>query len=143
MLKYIATTVNIRPEEGRNRIMEKILFIVGISLIESYVTFYLLFPNFSVGWYPVVFIILMFVILGLNTKLKDLLVISVISPIVSFFLLQVVSYFNFRSYATYNILLTVLARGAAGFGVAWMLVGVVVGSFVNLLFTKGNGSNEY
>ncbi|WP_448385075.1 hypothetical protein, partial [Fervidobacterium sp.] len=114
--------------------MEKILFIVGISLIESYVTFYLLFPNFSVGWYPVVFIILMFVILGLNTKLKDLLVISVISPIVSFFLLQVVSYFNFRSYATYNILLTVLARGAAGFGVAWMLVGVVVGSFVNLLF---------
>jgi|GEM_PF-460678 len=123
--------------------MEKILFIMGVSLIESYATFYLLFPNFSVGWYPVVFVILMFVILGWNTKLKDLLVISVISPIVSFFLLQVVSYFNFRSYATYNILLTVLARGAVGFGIAWMLIGVVVGSFINLLFTKGNGSSEY
>jgi hypothetical protein len=123
--------------------MEKILFIMGVSLIESYATFCLLFPNFSVGWYPVVFVILMFVILGLNTKLEDLLVISVISPIVSFFLLQVVSYFNFRSYATYNILLTVLARGAVGFGIAWMLIGTVVGSFINLLFKKGNGSSEY
>jgi len=123
--------------------MEKILFILGVSLIESYATFYLLFPNFSVGWYPIMFVIFAFVLLGLNTKLRDLLVVSVISPIVSFFLLQIVSYFNFRSYATYNILLTVLARGAAGFGIAWMLVGVVVGSFVNLLFTKGNGRNEF
>ncbi|AFG35580.1 hypothetical protein Ferpe_1512 [Fervidobacterium pennivorans DSM 9078] len=123
--------------------MEKILFILGVSLIESYATFYLLFPNFSVGWYPIMFVIFAFVLLGLNTKLRDLLVVSVISPIVSFFLLQVVSYFNFRSYATYNILLTVLARGAVGFGIAWMLIGVVVGSFINLLFTKGNGSSEY
>jgi hypothetical protein len=123
--------------------MEKIIFVMGVSLIESYATLYLLFPNFSVGWYPVVFVILMFVILGLNTKLKDLLVISVVSPIVSFFLFQVVSYFNFRNYATYNILLTVLARGAVGFGIAWMLIGVVVGSLINLLFTKGNGSSEY
>ncbi|QAV33162.1 hypothetical protein SAMN04488510_10576 [Fervidobacterium changbaicum] len=122
---------------------ELIVKILVVSLVESYATFYLLFPNFSVGALPVIFVVTTFFITGLGTRMKELLTVAVVSPIVSFFVLQILAFVNFKQYTTYQILLTVLARGAVGFGVAWMLVGVVIGSVANLLFSKGNGNKEY
>ncbi|SHN62400.1 hypothetical protein [Fervidobacterium gondwanense] len=106
------------------------------SVVNSYSTFYSLFPNFSFGYFPVLFVILYALCLGAKVSLREILLISVLSPIFSFFLLQFLSYLLFSEYATYQILLTVVAKGSVGFGFAWMLISVVVGSISNLVFFK-------
>jgi len=113
------------------------------AVIQSYTTFYNLFPNFSFGLFPEGFVVVGFILLGSMIKLRDMLLISIISPVLSFGLLQMIGYLFFREYTTLNILLTVLAKGAAGFGMAWLLVGIVVGSISNLIFSKGNGKRVY
>ncbi|MEJ5258203.1 MAG: hypothetical protein WHS64_08155 [Fervidobacterium sp.] len=107
-----------------------------LSVVNSYATFYNLFPNFSFGYFPVLFVILYALFLGAMINLKEILLISVISPIFSFFTLQFLAYIFFSEYVTYQILLTVVAKGSAGFGFAWMLISVVVGSISNLMFYK-------
>ncbi|WP_448374860.1 hypothetical protein [Fervidobacterium sp.] len=113
------------------------------AFIQSYATFYNLFPNFSFGLFPEGFVVVSFVLLGSMIKLRDVIFISIISPVLSFGLLQLIGYIFFREYTTHNILLTVLAKGAVGFGMAWLLVGIVVGSISNLIFSKGNGKKVY
>ncbi|MGQ9855722.1 MAG: hypothetical protein ACUVQF_03230 [Fervidobacterium sp.] len=106
------------------------------SVVNSYATFYNLFPNFSFGYFPILFVVLYALLLGAMVNLKEILLISVISPIFSFFTLQFLAYIFFSEYVTYQILLTVVAKGSAGFGFAWMLISVVVGSISNLMFYK-------
>ncbi len=123
--------------------MAVFVYSILLSIIQSYATFYNLFPNFSVGYAPELFVVVSFSLLGAILRVRDVLIVSVLAPVFSFGILQLVGYSFFRKYGTYNILLTVLAKGAVGFGLAWLLVGVVFGTISNLLFSKGNGQGGY
>lgn len=113
---------------------------VLLSFLVSYTVIYRLFQNLAIGFFPELLLITYAFLLGLEVKLIELLAISISSSIVSFVLLQVLTFVFFKHFITFNILLTAIAKGSVLFGISSMLITIIVGSISNLLLNKKKGS---
>jgi len=113
---------------------------VFLSFLVSYTVIYRLFQDLAIGFFPELLLITYAFLLGLEVKLIELLAISISSSIVSFVLLQVLTFVFFKHFITFNILLTAIAKGSVLFGISSMLITIIVGSISNLLLNKKKGS---
>lgn len=113
---------------------------VLLSFLVSYTVIYRLFQNLAIGFFPELLLITYAFLLGLEVKLIELLAISISSSIVSFVLLQVLTFVFFKHFITFNILLTAIAKGSVLFGISSMLITIIVGSISGLLLNKKKGN---
>lgn len=108
------------------------LHTTAFTLSVSYATFYRLFQNFSVGWFPELLVVFCALLQGSSLRLKTMLVLMTFSTVASFVILQLLGYFTFRGVGPHQLMLTVLARGGALYGLMNMVIGVAVGTVSHL-----------
>ncbi|HOJ94938.1 MAG TPA: hypothetical protein PK390_06840, partial [Fervidobacterium nodosum] len=106
------------------RVIREAMIVILMGFVISYGSFYRIFENFSVGFPPEILLAIFSFLLGFSFRLRDFLIISVISPIFSFFLLQVIVFSVFKNFQTFQILSTVVAKGSALFGLFSMLISI-------------------
>ncbi|MFN4223744.1 MAG: hypothetical protein ACK4E1_02895 [Fervidobacterium nodosum] len=120
------------------RVIREAMIVILMGFVISYGSFYRIFENFSVGFPPEILLAVFSFLLGFSFRLRDFLIISVISPIFSFFLLQVIVFSVFKNFQTFQILSTVVAKGSALFGLFSMLISISFGVLANVVFSKVN-----
>ncbi len=120
------------------RIVREAIIVILMGFVISYGSFYRIFENFSVGFSPEILLVIFSFLLGFSYRLRDFLIISVISPVFSFFLLQVIVFSVFRDFQTFQILSTVVAKGSALFGLFSLLISISFGVLANVVFSKFN-----
>jgi len=116
------------------------LILATLTLVETYSVVYRVFENFAVGFFPEIFVILLSFMCGKELKFVTTLACTIVAPVGSFFLSQLIGYLMFNDAESVQVILLALAKGGATFGFAYLILGVVIGSISHLFFFKENGT---
>lgn len=120
--------------------MRLVSILVTLILAETYSVLYRVFENFAVGFFPEVFVIVLSLLCGKELKFVSTLACTIVAPVGSFCLAQLIGYLMFNDTESVQVILLALAKGGATFGFAYLILGVVVGSISHLFFFKENGA---